>query len=211
MVAVQDGVTAINVSWTAPSPLGYTTGYQIDYTSGEGSGGSVDVNGGNIKSFLVTGLVREATYIISITATSEYLPSTTVTVNPIKLGEFSRGCMVVLISMCTPSPTSPVLPPSAPPVVDLDSVETTTSTMIFSWTLPTDATEYQVSWELTDMTSRRRGARSAEGGASGRLPGDQNLYTILRLRSGTSYDITVTISNPAGSSSTTFTHSTADG
>ena len=86
MVAVQDGVTAINVSWTPPSPLGYTTGYQIDYTSGEGSGGSVDVNGGNIKSFLVTGLVREATYIISITATSEYLPSTTVTVNPIKLG-----------------------------------------------------------------------------------------------------------------------------
>ena len=116
----------------------------------------------------------------------------------------------MLISMCTSSPPSPVLPPSAPPVVDLDSVETTTS-MTFSWTLPTDATEYQVSWELTDMTSRRRGARSAEGGASGRLPGDQNLYTILRLRSGTTYDITVTVFNPAGSSSTTFTHSTADG
>ena len=73
VVAVQDGVTAINVSWTPSSPLGYTTGYQIDYTSGEGSDGSVDVNGGNIKSFLVTGLIREATYIISITATSEYL------------------------------------------------------------------------------------------------------------------------------------------
>ena len=128
VVAVQDGVTAINVSWTPPSPLGYTTGYQINYTSGEGSGGSVDVNGGNIKSFLVTGLVREATYIISITATSEYLPSTTVTVNPIKLGEFSRGCMVVLISMCTSSPTSPVLPPSAPPVVDMESGAGSSST-----------------------------------------------------------------------------------
>ena len=95
MVAVQDGLTAINISWTPPSPLGYTTGYRIDYTTGERSSSrSVDVNGGNIKSFLVTGLLREGTYIISITATSEYLPSTTVTVNPIKLSEFSRGCMV---------------------------------------------------------------------------------------------------------------------
>ena len=94
-------------------------------------------------------------------------------------------------------------------MVDMDSVETTTS-ITLSWTVPSDVTGSQVSWELTD-TTRRRGIRNAEGGTSRRLPGDQNSYTIDSLKSGTSYDITVTVFNPAGSSSTTFTHSTADG
>jgi hypothetical protein len=67
-----------------------------------------------------------------------------------------------------------------------------------------------VSWELTEQR-RRRGVRNAEGGTSGRLPADQNSYTIDKLRSGTSYDITVTVFNPAGSSSTTFTRSTEGG
>ncbi|CAI7989050.1 hypothetical protein GBAR_LOCUS107 [Geodia barretti] len=52
---------------------------------------------------------------------------------------------------------------------------------------------------------------NAEGGTSGRLPADQNSYTIDKLRSGTSYDITVTVVNPAGNSSTTFTRSTEGG
>ena len=38
------------------------------------------------------------------------------------------------------------------PVVHIDSVETTTSTITLSWTIPPDATESQVSWELTDTT-----------------------------------------------------------
>ena len=95
-------------------------------------------------------------------------------------------------------------------MVDMDSVETTTSTITLSWTAPSGVTGSQVSWELAD-TARRRGICNVEGGTSGRLPGDQNLYTILRLRSETSYDITVTVFNPAGSSFTTFTHSTTDG
>ena len=48
--------------------------------------------------------------------------------------------------------------------------------------------------------------RNAEGGSSDRLSG--NSYTIEGLRSDTSYDITLTIFNPAGSASTTFTRST---
>ena len=90
MSAVQEGEAAINVSWTPPSPLGDTTGYRIHYTGG--SSGSEDVSGGSTNTFLVTGLLRQATYTLSITAISEHLPSTTVNVgDPIKLGELSES------------------------------------------------------------------------------------------------------------------------
>ena len=90
MTAVQEGEAAINVSWTPPSPLGDTTGYRIHYTGG--SSGSEDVSGGSTNTFLVTGLLRQATYTISITATSEHLSSATLTVrDPIKLGELSES------------------------------------------------------------------------------------------------------------------------
>ena len=92
MTAVQEGEAAINVSWTPPSPLGDTTGYRIHYTTGGGSSGSQTVSGGSTNTFLVTGLLRQATYTISITATSEHLSSTTLTVrDPIKLGELSES------------------------------------------------------------------------------------------------------------------------
>ena len=90
MTAVQEGEAAINVSWTPPSPLGDTTGYRIHYSGG--SSGREDVSGGSTNTFLVTGLLRQATYTISITATSEHLSSTTLTVrDPIKLGELSES------------------------------------------------------------------------------------------------------------------------
>ena len=86
------------------------------------------------------------------------------------------------------------------------SIVVSPTTITLSWSLPTDVTGSEVSWELTDLTR----VRSGEGGTSGRLPGGQNSYTIGRLRGGTSYDITVRVFNPAGNSSTTFTHSTTD-
>ena len=92
----------------------------------------------------------------------------------------------------------------------MDNIETSPTTITTSWSFPPDATGSEVSWELTGQMRRRR-VSNAEGGTSGRLPKDQNSYTIGRLRSGTSYDITVTVFNPAGNSSTTFTHSTAEG
>ena len=96
------------------------------------------------------------------------------------------------------------------PTVDMDNIETSPTTITTSWSFPPDATGSEVSWELTGQMRRRR-VSNAEGGTSGRLPKDQNSYTIGRLRSGTSYDITVTVFNPAGNSSNSFTHSTAEG
>ncbi|CAI8029950.1 hypothetical protein GBAR_LOCUS16997, partial [Geodia barretti] len=85
---------------------------------------------------------------------------------------------------------------------DTNAVVATADEITLSWSLPPDVTGSEVSWELTEQTRRRRRIRNAEGGTSGRLPADQNSYTIGDLRSGTSYDITVTVVNPAGSSST---------
>ena len=90
--AVQEGVAAMNVSWTPPSPLGATTGYRIHYTNGGGSSVSQTVSGGSTNTYLLTDLLRQATYTLSITATSEHLSSTTLTVrDPIKLGELSES------------------------------------------------------------------------------------------------------------------------
>ena len=96
------------------------------------------------------------------------------------------------------------------PVVDMDSIETSPTITIF-WSLPPDVTGSEVSWKLTEQTRRRRRVRNAEKGTSGPLSADENSYTIDKLRYGTSYDITVTVFNPAGSSSTTFTRSTEGG
>ena len=206
MTAVQDGPTSIRVTWTPPSPLGDTTGYRISFTGG-GSSDSVDVNGGDTNSYTLTGLMEEATYTVSIVGTSQQLSSTTVSVSgPVILGEVK----ICVKSDPIPSFCSLVLPPSAPAVVDMDSIKTTDSTITLSWTLPPDATASEVTWELSGQT-RRRAVRQDNNMTSGRLPRDQNSYTISGLRSGTSYDITVTVFNPAGGNPVTFTQSTAGG
>ena len=95
------------------------------------------------------------------------------------------------------------------PVIAGDAVMITSDSISFSWVLPPGSTGSEVSWRLSGQRRRRRAVRNAEGGSSDRLSG--NSYTIGGLRSGTSYDITLTTSNPAGSASATFTRSTAPG
>ena len=83
LMAVQEGLTSIRVSWSPPTPLGDTTGYRIYYSGG--SSGSEDVSGGSTDNYLLTGLLNGESYDISIvtlaTTSSQLLPSDTVTVN----------------------------------------------------------------------------------------------------------------------------------
>ena len=76
VTAVQDGPTSIRVSWT---PSSDATGYRIQYTSSRGDSGTEDISGGHSDSHTLTGLVKEDSYTISITATSEGLPSSPIT------------------------------------------------------------------------------------------------------------------------------------
>ena len=87
---VQESLTSIRVFWT-PSILGDTTGYIISYTGG--SSDSVTVSDPNIDNYLLTGLVMDSNYTISIVATSEHLPSDVLEVD-ITLGETEILCIL---------------------------------------------------------------------------------------------------------------------
>ena len=84
LMAVQEGLTNVSVSWSPPSPLRDTTGYRISYSGG--SSGSVNISNGSADNYLLTGLVNGASYTISIVGTSLRLPSEVVDVD-IGLGE----------------------------------------------------------------------------------------------------------------------------
>ena len=70
-MAVQEGLTSIRVSWSPPTPLGDTTGYKIYYNT-RNSASSVDVSGGSTDNYLLTNLVKETGYVISIVGTSQH-------------------------------------------------------------------------------------------------------------------------------------------
>ena len=86
LIAVQEGPTAIQVSWSPPTPLGDINGYRIYYSGGtSGSEGVIDGPG---NKHLLTGLQNGDSYAISLVATSKYyLPSENTTAVMVMLGE----------------------------------------------------------------------------------------------------------------------------
>ena len=84
-MVVQEG-PSIRVSWKPPTPLGDITGYRI-YYSGGGSG-SKDISNGSTDNYLLTGLQNRGSYNISLVATSQHLPSESITTDmEVMLGE----------------------------------------------------------------------------------------------------------------------------
>ena len=73
LMAVQEGLTSIRVSWSPPTPLGDTTGYRIYYTSTRNGSRSVDVSGGSQRNYLLTGLKNGDIFDISVVATPQHL------------------------------------------------------------------------------------------------------------------------------------------
>ena len=67
-MAVQEGPTAIKVSW---NPSNDATGHRIHYSNGDSSN-SVDTNDGSTDKYLLTGLQNGDTYTISIMSVHEY-------------------------------------------------------------------------------------------------------------------------------------------
>ena len=99
LAAVQDSLTSILVSWTAPASGGASrTGYRISYQTGGGSEQSVDIGAGATSHTLTTGLQSGATYSISIVALSNELPSAVVGPEVVILkGEFT--CFVCTVDL----------------------------------------------------------------------------------------------------------------
>ena len=100
-MAVQEGLTSIRVSWT---PSSGATGYIISYTGG-GSSDSVTVSGGSADNYLLTGLMMEASYTISIVATSQQLSSDAVVVEITlsKKKTYSNVCYFLPVHACSSS------------------------------------------------------------------------------------------------------------
>ena len=183
LTAVQEGPTAIRVSWTPPTPLGDTTGYKIYYSGG--SSGSVEVSGGSTDNNLLTGLQNGASYTISIVGTSEHFYVDRVdNPNIIPLSEFlqcvsvyyaDRWCLTLFSN---PAPGQPSVTVSS----------TTVTTISLSWSVPSGSVvdSYEVVW----MGSGIRSNTTITDGSTS--------YTITQLEEETSYTITVTATNAAG-------------
>ena len=180
VMAVQEGLTSIRVSWT---PSSGATGYTISYTGG-GSSDSVTVSGGSTDNYLLTGLVMEASYTISIVATQQ-LPSDAVVVEITLSEEKTYSNMYATFSVC-------VYIVSAPDQPSVSAVTSITATSIsLSWSVPSGSvvTSSEVMW--------REASSGTSEGTSGSLT--DTSYTIDQLESTTDYNVTVTVSNTAGS------------
>ena len=161
LTAVQEGLTSIRVSWT---PSSGATGYTISYTGG-GSSDSVTVSGGSTDERLLTDLVKEASYTISIVATSsQTLPSDALVVE-ITLSKAN----VYPTCSCTYNSFLCVVPaPGQPRVSAVTSI--TATSISLSWSVPSGSvvTSSEVMW--------REASSGTSEGTSGSLT--DTSYTI---------------------------------
>ena len=94
LIAVQESPTGIQLFWTPPTPLRFTSGYRISYSGG--SNGSVHVNGGSTDNYLLTGLQNRTNYSLSIMGISNHFASEHINLsNSILLGKFSKLYLVL--------------------------------------------------------------------------------------------------------------------
>ena len=91
LIAVQEGLSSVRVSWNPPTSLGDTTGYRISYSGG--SSGSVDISDGLTSTHTLTGLQNEDSYTISVVGTSPHFFS-----NPLSYYiELIKGKMIITV------------------------------------------------------------------------------------------------------------------
>ena len=190
VTAIQDGVTSILVSW---SPSSDATGYRIDYDSIEGDSDSVVTSGGstNPLTYTLMNLRNGDTYTISIVATSSSdLPSESV------LADMTVGLSELNIIIIFNDTAYMIYTVPDPPEITVDS--TTATSIIISGGVPSDsvADSYKVMWETDDVG----GCSGGSDMDSTTITDDSPSYDITGLEEDSTYSITVTASNSAGSS-----------
>ena len=189
LTAVQEGLTSIRVSWSPPTPLGDTTGYRIYYSGG--SNGSVNVSGGSTDNYLLTGLQNGESYTVSIVATSQHLFSDALTQN-VTLSEIytlSIDTIYNYVRTCFLSPSS------RPAYCQCDWHKATSISM--SWIISSGSVvdSHEVMWQRDTS-----GECSDEDEGNTTITDGSTRYDIMGLAGISSYTITVTATNVAGSS-----------
>ena len=86
----QNGPTKIKLTWSLPSHPSVTTGYRIVYSVAGGSSNSVEVDGGS-NSYVLTGLLNGANYVVSFITKSQHYYHTARFSVP--MGEFTETRM----------------------------------------------------------------------------------------------------------------------
>lgn len=194
MIAVQNGLTSVRVSWSSPTLPDNTivTGHTLYYVGGNDN---VVVNVNNTSSYLLTDLQREGNYTISIFATTEHFFSDTVVLT-VLLGEY-----VTIFIYYAYDIYLYIVPVPGLPSVSVISV--TATTISISWTLPSSSVvdSYEVMWWASnDDDSTTSADQSA---TSGKITSES--FTIMGLKSSTDYIISVAVTNGAGNSSRIIT------
>ena len=183
VAAEQDGPTSIRVTWTPPSSLDGVTGYRISYTGG--SSGSVTINGGNNNSHILIGLINGETYTLSVTTTSMDLLSEDADASEISLGKY-RTFHVTNNCFST-----------VPGALDLDTpMEVTATAITITGSVPYGSVVagFMVHWQRdtsVGCSNVDEGSKTKSGGF--------NSFEITGLQPDSRYNITVTVSNTAGS------------
>jgi len=150
----------------------------------------VDVSGGFTDNRTLTGLQNGASYTISIVGTSDHLPSDHVDYpNTIPLSELLQSVSVYRWCLIFPSKPAP-----GQPSVSVSS--TTATTISLSWSVPSGSVvdSYEVIWERDTS-----GECPDENEGSTTITDDSTSYTITGLEEDSSYTITITATNAAGS------------
>ena len=182
VTASQSGPTSIRVEWIHSSDA---TGYIIYYsTTGGGSSGSQTVSGGDTMTHTLTGLTNGETYTISIVGTlTTGVPSVPQTI-VVGLGmSIVFGISLMWITV-----------PGKPEIV----ITVTANTTVLSWSVPSG---YVVTGFLIKLRRQSSVGCMYEHQKSTTIAGGSaTSHTIPGLEEDSTYTITVTASNGAGSS-----------
>ena len=193
MIAVQDGPTSILVSWSLSSDA---TGYRIDYDSIGSDSNSVVTSGGSTNPLTHTlmDLQNGDTYTISIVATSFILPSDSVPADK-TVGLCESYVPIAMIPYMMYMCTVP-----DPPVITVDFTTATSFTISGGVPSVSVADSYEVIWER-DITV---GCPDVDEGMA------TSVGELMNLQEDSTYSITVTAFNSAGSSDITVTAMTME-
>ena len=145
----------------------------------------MDITDSAIDNYLLTGLVMDASYTVTVVATSRHLPSDVVELQVTLSEALLMWSKCNTISLCVYSLSFPGQP-------SVSAVTSITATSIsLSWSVPSGSvvTSSEVMW--------REASSGTSEGTSGSLT--DTSYTIDQLESNTIYTITVTVSNIVGS------------
>ena len=196
VMAVQEGLNSIRVSWSPPTPLGDTTGYRIYYSGG--SSGNEDVSGGSTDNYLLTGLRNGNSYTISIVATSQHLSSNSWEGLNIGLGELvlhTISSRVYVLTTCIGHFVNCFVAVPGQPSVSVTGITATSISLSWSVLSGSVVDSYEVMWQRDTS-----GECSDEDEGSYTITDGSTSYDIMRLEEDSSYSITVTATNIAGSS-----------